>query len=1078
MKPLFCLFLLMALSSVPLEGRAAAPQTEARIDEKQRVFFEKYCTECHNAEKQKGQLRLDNISLRLDTVENAERWQKILNQINAGEMPPEDSKQPEAGAKTEFLDELSRTLVVARKALGDQHGRITMRRLNRREYQNTMRELLGVSVDPRELPADGSAQAFDTVGASLFMSSDQLEQYLTLGRRALDDFFAPRQAALTGGTLGMRRERYEPETAKHPVSVQSRYDEELKLHQKFEKWKAAGEGDTKPFGVVDKTAMEFGEYCYQKNHRWFSEYLALPRVKEGAYLWNAISDVDEIALKLPKDAEPGEYTLRVRTGKVAGMPAERGFLAVVQGSDLDRDDRSLLATREIGGSLEAPEVLEIPVTIAEGKPRNFYFMERRPLLERRAELNNRWRELKEEKERNPVLWVDWVEWEGPRRPRGVVPKRVERREVETWANRDVRGLLGGYYLGGFKSAKQWMATDKKGSPKEFGLPDEAEVKFRIHVFETHGPSFAAYITNPLTETGSLLTIHTVHPREFVSLPPEPITPGDKRRDPVPPGDYVLRVRVAQTPKAPKERAFLEMGIYDKENGFSPMRSFQVTGTTAKPQILEIPVKITSEGPRTFSFREKVATGSESELYAESQRRTGVGPDPALWIDWVEWEGPMESGRVGSAADLLARAVELPEGGAAPVREWLETFTRMAFRDQPADAAYLDKLVRLYEQKRKEGASLVEALKEPLSVVLASPGFLYLHEPVAEAATRPLSPRETAVRLAYFLWSAPPDARLLELAARGELGRPEVLRGEVDRMLSDPRSYEWVTGLTRQWLDMDRLDFFQFNTKKFRTFDESTKAAAKEEVYRTVELLVKENLGVPSLLKSDFVVVNGLLANFYGLEGVTGDAFRRVPVGADSPRGGLLGMAAVLAMGSNGDQTSPVERGAWVLRKLLNDPPPPAPKGVPQLTRLEGKLLTTRERLMAHQEQPQCAQCHRKIDPIGFGLENFNTVGLWRTQDSYEKKGVGKKEWEIDPAGALHHGPAFGNYFELRDRIAEKPERFARGFAEAMIHYGLGRPVGFSDEELVDSVVKTAAQKQFAIREFVAALVQSPVFQRK
>jgi hypothetical protein len=1073
------LAILLLLASMPPGNSAPpAPAAAARMDEKHRAFFRESCVECHGAEKQKADLRLDTISFALDTVENAERWQKILNQINSGEMPPEDAKKPEAAVKTEFLDELSRTLVTARKVLGDQHGKITMRRLNRREYQNTMRDLLGVAVNTRDLPSDGSAQSFDTVGASLFMSSDQLEQYLSLGRRALDDFFAPYEQALRGGTLGMRRERYEPETARYPVDVQSRYDRELDLHRKFEQWKAAGSGDTKPFGVVDKAAMEFGEYCYQGNHRWFLEYLALPKLKEGAYLWNAIYDVDEIPLKLPKDAEPGEYTLRVRVGKVAGMPAERGFLAVVQGSDLDRDDRSLLTTREVGGSLEAPEILEIPVSVAEGKPRNFYFMERRPLLERRDLLNRRWRDLKDERERNPVLWVDWVEWEGPHRPRGVVQKRVERREVETWANRDVRGLLGGYYLGGFKSAKQWMATDKKGSPKEFGLPDEAEVKFRLQVYDTHGPSFVSYLTNPLTETGALLTIYSVHQREFISLPPDPLTPGDKPREAVPPGDYMLRVRVGQTPKAPRERAFLEMGVHHKESGFSPMRSFQVTGTTSKPQILEIPVKITSEGPRTFSFREKVATGSEFDLYMESQRRTGIGPDPALWIDWVEWEGPLESGPRGTAAALLAQAVELPEGGAAQARELLGKFTRMAFRDQPATEAYLEKLMRLFEQRRAQGGSFVDAMKEPLSVVLASPGFLYLHEPATEAVTRALSPREIAVRLAYFLWSAPPDQQLLELAARGELGKAEVLRSEVERMLLDPRSYEWVTGLTRQWLEMDRLDFFQFNAKKFRTFDESTKAAAKEEVYRTLEFLVRENLGVQSLLKSDFVVVNGLLANFYGLEGVSGDSFRKVPLGAGSPRGGLLGMAAVLAMGSNGDQTSPIERGAWVLRKLLNDPPPPAPKGVPQLTRLEGKLLTTRERLMAHQEQPQCAQCHRKIDPIGFGLENFNTVGLWRDKDSYEKKGVGKKEWDIDPAGTLHNGPAFGNFLELRDRIAEKPDRFARGFAEALIHYGLGRPVGFSDEELVDSVVKTAGQKNFAVREFVAALVQSPAFQKK
>ena len=165
-----------------------------------------------------------------------------------------------------------------------------------------------------------------------------------------------------------------------------------------------------------------------------------------------------------------------------------------------------------------------------------------------------------------------------------------------------------------------------------------------------------------------------------------------------------------------------------------------------------------------------------------------------------------------------------------------------------------------------------------------------------------------------------------------------------------------------------------------------------------------------LLKSDYVFVNGLLATYYGIEGVTGDEFRKIKLPADSPRGGLLGMAAIHAMGSDGVVSSPVERGAWVLRHLLNDPPPPAPPNVPQISRLEGQILTTRERLLAHQEEAQCASCHRKIDPIGFGLENFNAAGKWRTEDSYQARdgrgrGVGKrKTWTIDASGAFHKGP--------------------------------------------------------------------------
>ena len=189
------------------------------------------------------------------------------------------------------------------------------------------------------------------------------------------------------------------------------------------------------------------------------------------------------------------------------------------------------------------------------------------------------------------------------------------------------------------------------------------------------------------------------------------------------------------------------------------------------------------------------------------------------------------------------------------------------------------------------------------------------------------------------------------------------------------------------------------------------------------------------------------------------------------------MAAIHAMGSDGVVSSPVERGAWVLRHLLNDPPPPAPPNVPQISRLKDQVLTTRERLLAHQEEAQCASCHRKIDPIGFGMENFNATGKWRTEDS-DGAGRSKKTWAIDASGAFHKGPAFSDFLELRDLINEREEDFARGFTEHLIEYALGRPFGFTDEDLAAEIISSASSKELAISELIHALVQSQVFRTK
>ncbi len=862
---------------------SSAHEPSAALPEKHQALLKEHCLACHSAEKQKGKFRVDDLPFTITDNRNAERWQKVLNALNSGEMPPDDEKQPVADAKADFLDDLAKVMVVARRNLGDTKGVITMRRLNQREYGNTLRELLGVTMDVSELPADKNSSGFDTAGTNLFMSGDQFEQYVDLGRDAmLEAFERLDQASL------VKKERFEAEKG-----LLERVNKSLKKRIEF-------------------------RVAYNK---WTRE-------------------VD----------------------KAAALPENHAASAEIRG--------------EIKGQRE-----------------RFY---------------------------------------------------------HSWAK-----------LKGAPSPVQYGFTDAVNATHE-----GSDGPWNRYV-----PYQSWFVSQPENLTGGWLTIGDNSVNTYFSFSIHGW----------PAGDYVVRLRVAASEKVGPERRFIEFGM-GNGNPFKHESTHMVTGTLAEPQVIEIPQTLTAKGLRTFFVRERGTHDDDNQPNLKQNvgiAENGIGPDFALWVDWAEVERlPAKPAAPGIKA--LAAVIGDAKSNVPPAElgKAVENFCLEAFRGQQPSPGFLKGLDSVYEDRRSHGENHRQALAETLALVLASPRFLYLSEPQQDSDAGNLGARELATRLSYFLWSAPPDQALRDLAASGALLKPEVLAAQTSRLLDDPRSADFLRPFLHQWLRMDRLDFFRFNNVLYPDFDVSTKEGARMEVYETFAHLLKQNRGLSELLKSDHMMVNGLLANYYGLPGVTGDAFRPVKLPADSPRGGLLGMAAIHGMGSNGEHTSPIERGAWVLRKLLNDPPPPAPANVPQLNRLEQKLLTTRERLSIHQEQPQCASCHRKIDPIGFGLENFDAVGQWRTEDSYERAGLGKKTWTVEPGGAFHKGPAFKSYHELRDLIHARADDFAKGYSMALIQYALGRSIGFRDEDLIEKMVSDAKAKDFALRTFIQTLVLSEEFHSK
>ena len=530
---------------------------------------------------------------------------------------------------------------------------------------------------------------------------------------------------------------------------------------------------------------------------------------------------------------------------------------------------------------------------------------------------------------------------------------------------------------------------------------------------------------------------------------------------------------------------------------------RVTATPDDPQVLEFTVDVDATSIGQFQIRARQHNDSRSATDAArnfviDQKRAAFkaakGDDrkaakdklafvavPYLWVDWVEAVGPLSE-----TTPVFRERFGFPRGNGLPARKdarkVLTRFAATVFRGKTPTKEFIDRLMAIIKVK-EESTNYNDALRMAMSIVLASPKCLYIIEPGEDDERRNLSDVELANRLSYFLWSSPPDKKLLQLAREERLSKPWVLKKQTERMLKDARAVAFIQSFVHQWLDMERLDFFQFNVRRFPSFDETLRGAARQEIVEMFADIIRNGRSIRDLLDSDHVLINGVLARHYDIEGVAGPEFRRVRVPDGIPRGGLLATAAVLAMGSDGERSSPVERGAWVLRHLLNDPPPPAPANVPQVNRNEDPHHPARFLQKAHQDAPQCAQCHRAIDPIGYGLENFAADGRWRDREITEKVGskdkvLSAKSIEIDPSGTLPNGTAFQNFFEMRSAIADHDEQFARCLTEALIAYGLGRPYGFSDQDLADSIVKKARRSNLRLDAFIHALIQSSQFRTK
>jgi hypothetical protein len=592
-----------------------------------------------------------------------------------------------------------------------------------------------------------------------------------------------------------------------------------------------------------------------------------------------------------------------------------------------------------------------------------------------------------------------------------------------------------------------------------------------------------------------------------------------------PGTYRVRMSVAAVgeDKKPFPVGFF---VLDGITPAAPPKLFDCRDIPhGEPQVLELDVEL----EQRESFVLNLLTTFD---WREFKRPLEEYPGPGLRIDWLEIEGPLGDFPPPSYAKLFA---DLPlearsvtkakrEGGRVPSLEtrksaeaWrfdslepisakpqedaerlIRAFLPRAFRGPVSEELAKHYIGRVHE-KLADGYSFFDAMSYGYKSILSSPHFLVLREPsvdsVADGAnlkSPKLDDYAVANRLAYFLWSSPPDDELLALAARGELTKPDVLRAQVERLLNHPLAARFTENFTGQWLDLRMIDATIPDPRMYGDFDGVLLWSMPRESHLVFNEILKHDRSLLEFVAADWSILNERLAAHYGIPGVAGNHFRKVALPAESHRGGVLTQAAVLKVTADGTRTSPVLRGKWVLEKILGKPPAPPPPNVPAIEPDIRGATTIRQQLDKHRQIASCASCHVHIDPPGFALECFDPIGGYREfyrATTGDRRNILKVNFstggrglyrgpDVEIGGETDQGKPFANIDDFKRLLLEDSDQPARNLTEKLLIYSTGADVQFADREAVDQIVARIRARNYGFRTLIHEVVASRVFLNK
>ena len=434
--------------------------------------------------------------------------------------------------------------------------------------------------------------------------------------------------------------------------------------------------------------------------------------------------------------------------------------------------------------------------------------------------------------------------------------------------------------------------------------------------------------------------------------------------------------------------------------------------------------------------------------------------------------------------ILFKGAEIPKDEVGYAREVLKRFMARAYR-RPPNKDEVNEVLSFFNEVRPIYPTFIESMRQALSMVLVSPQFLYLVEPIEKGkVSRKLTGYEVASRLSYFLWSTMPDDELMELAGNRKILRSSVLRKQVQRMLNAPQAKRFLEQFTDQWLDLQELERVAVNPQFYPDFNDRTKIAMREESQAFFAEILYNKLSALNFIDSDFTMLNERLARHYGIEGVAGNAMQRVTLLPEHRRGGVITHGSMLVGNSTGEDSHPIDRAVWILERLLDDPPSPPPANVPVLDADTPGFaqMTLKDQLAVHREDPACTNCHRKIDPWGIPLEHYDATGLFRTESLRlvsKQKGGARTEKEIadiDAFDVMSDGQEIDGVEALKAYLlSEKKDQFAEAMVAKLTTYALGRSLEFTDKEAVNKLTKDFKKRDYRLDHLIDSIVTSKLF---